>query len=74
MIRIPGIGVIEDNDPRAVAYKTEQEALRESSKTYKEKRLEEYGTVQEQLEYIVENGIDAFIQRQNAIKEKYPKE
>ena len=37
------------------------------------KRQEEYGGLPEQLEYIVENGIDAFITRQNAIKTKYPK-
>jgi len=42
-------------------------------KTYKEKRIEEYGTVPEQLEYIVENGIDDFISRQKAIKVKNPK-
>ena len=40
---------------------------------YKRKRQKEYGTVEEQLEYIVENGLDAFISKQNGIKSKYPK-
>ena len=38
-----------------------------------EKRQEEYGGLPEQLEYIVENGVAAFITRQEAIKTKYPK-
>jgi len=40
---------------------------------YKTKRIKEYGSVEEQLEYIVENGLDAFITRQSNIKLKYPK-
>ena len=38
-----------------------------------EKRIKEYGAPEDQLEYIVENGVDAFITRQDAIKTKYPK-
>jgi hypothetical protein len=38
-----------------------------------QKRIIEYGTVQEQLEYIVENGIDKFITKQKAVKDKYKK-
>lgn len=41
--------------------------------TYVDLRLAEYGSPQEQLEFIVENGMDAFIQRQIEIKTKYPK-
>lgn len=37
------------------------------------KRLAAYGTAEEQLEFIVENGIDAFISRQLSIKKTYPK-
>ena len=33
-----------------------------------------YGTTEEQLEYIVENGVDAFIAKQNQIKSENPKE
>ena len=32
-----------------------------------------YGTTAEQLEYIVENGVDAFIAKQNQIKSDNPK-
>ena len=38
-----------------------------------EKRLKDYGHANEQLEYLVENGVDAFVTRQEAIKAKYPK-
>jgi hypothetical protein len=41
--------------------------------TWLEKRQEEYGGPNAQFEYIVENGVDAFITRQEAIKTKYPK-
>ena len=37
------------------------------------KRQEEYGGPNIQFEYIVENGVAAFITRQEAIKAKYPK-
>ena len=37
-------------------------------------RKAEYGSVETQLEFLVENGVDAFIARQNEIKNKYPKE
>ena len=40
---------------------------------YKRKRQKEYGSMAEQLEYIVEIGLDAFISKQNGIKSKYPK-
>jgi len=36
-------------------------------------RKKEYGTLAEQLEYIVENGVDAFISKQNQIKSDNPK-
>ena len=38
-----------------------------------QKRIKEYGTAKEQLEYIVENGVDAFISKQNQIKSDNPK-
>ncbi len=37
-------------------------------------RIKEYGTTAEQLEYIVENGVDAFVTKQNQIKSDNPKE
>ena len=36
-------------------------------------RINLYGTTAEQLEYIVENGVDAFITKQNQIKSENPK-
>ena len=36
-------------------------------------RIKEYGSEAEQLEYIVEKGVSAFIDKQNAVKIKHPK-
>ena len=41
--------------------------------TYEDKRLEEYGTAEKQIEYITENGLEAWQQRVAEIKAKYPK-
>lgn len=40
---------------------------------YIEARKKKYGTIEEQIEYIAENGITAFRSRQTAIKAEYPK-
>ena len=37
-------------------------------------RKKEYGTLAEQLEYIVENGVEAFIEKQQQIKISNPKD
>ena len=37
-------------------------------------RQKEYGSIAEQLEYITENGLDAWQTKVQAIKSKYPKE
>ena len=37
-------------------------------------RIKEYGSTAEQLEYIVENGVSAFIEKQQQIKISNPKE
>ena len=37
-------------------------------------RIKEYGSTAEQLEYIVENGVEAFIEKQQQIKISNPKE
>ena len=37
-------------------------------------RIKLYGSTAEQLEYIVENGVSAFIEKQNQIKLENPKE
>ena len=36
-------------------------------------RIKEYGSIAEQIEYITENGIDAWQSKVNSIKAKYPK-
>jgi hypothetical protein len=38
------------------------------------KRIKEYGSVAEQIEYITENGLDAWQSKVAEIKAKYPKE
>ena len=37
-------------------------------------RIKEYGSIAEQIEYITENGLDAWQSKVNSIKLKYPKE
>ena len=41
--------------------------------TYADKRIKEYGSIAEQIEYITENGIEAWQLKVNSIKIKYPK-
>jgi len=41
--------------------------------SYKELRKNAYGTIEKQLEFIVENGFDAWQQKVWTIKCKYPK-
>jgi hypothetical protein len=41
---------------------------------YADKRIKEYGSVSEQIEYITENGLDAWQTKVEVIKAKYPKE
>ena len=42
--------------------------------TYADKRIKEYGSIAKQIEYITENGIEAWQSKVNSIKAKYPKE
>ena len=37
------------------------------------KRVAEYGSSADQLAYIMENGVNAFVAKQQSIKDKYPK-
>ena len=66
---------IQLTDEEQAAIDIEQAAATSaiSAAAYKRKRKLEYGSIEEQIEYIVENGLDAFISKQNAIKSKYPK-
>jgi hypothetical protein len=71
---IDGVSVqLTDEEQAAVDSEQSTATLAIADLAYKRKRQEEYGTVEKQLEYIVENGLDAFITKQNEIKFKYPK-
>ena len=45
----------------------------ESNEDVIQTRINLYGSTAEQLEYIVENGVDAFVAKQNQIKSDNPK-
>ena len=46
----------------------------ESNQVQVQKRIKEYGSIAEQIEYITENGLDAWKLKVAEIKTKYPKE
>ena len=46
----------------------------ESNQAQIQNRIKEYGSIAEQIEYITENGLDAWQSKVNSIKTKYPKE
>ena len=45
----------------------------ESNQAQVQNRIKEYGSIAEQIEYITENGLDAWQSKVNSIKIKYPK-
>ena len=45
----------------------------ESNQAQVQNRIKEYGSIAEQIEYITENGLDAWQIKVNNIKAKYPK-
>jgi hypothetical protein len=51
-----------------------QAKIIESNQAQVQKRIKEYGSIAEQIEYITENGIEAWQTKVNSIKAKYPKE
>jgi hypothetical protein len=51
-----------------------QAKIVESNQAQVQKRIKEYGSIAEQIEYITENGLDAWQSKVNSIKAKYPKE
>lgn len=62
------------DEEKAVRLVEEAEAERERKQTeYIANRKAEYGTVEEQLEYLAENGVEAFKRRQAEIKKRHPK-
>jgi hypothetical protein len=46
----------------------------ESNQAQVQNRIKEYGTIAQQIEYITENGLEAWQTKVNNIKAKYPKE
>jgi hypothetical protein len=51
-----------------------QAKIIESNQAQVRNRIKEYGSIAEQIEYITENGIEAWQTKVNSIKAKYPKE
>jgi len=51
-----------------------QAKIVESNQEQVQNRIKEYGSIAEQIEYITENGIEAWQTKVNSIKAKYPKE
>ena len=50
-----------------------QAKIVESNQAQVQNRIKEYGSIAEQIEYITENGLDAWQTKVNSIKAKYPK-
>jgi len=50
-----------------------QAKIFESNQSQVQNRIKEYGSIAEQIEYITENGLDAWQTKVNSIKAKYPK-
>ena len=65
-------GVAQPTDEQLNALESEANTL-ESNHQVIQTRKGLYGTTEKQLEYIVENGVDAFITKQNQIKTDNPK-
>ena len=71
---------LTDLDDAIAYYKDKDEneykkciCIKEGSDDYVRYRKEEYGTIEQQIEYIVEHGVDKLQERNNAIKQKYKK-
>lgn len=72
-----GIRYLLTDDDKAREAAKEAKYLSESETRADEKvikeRVKEYGTPTQQLEFLAENGIEAFVTRQLKIKQKHPK-
>ena len=63
----------QPTDEQLNAFESQAETLENNNQVIAT-RKKEYGTTAEQLEYIVENGVEAFIEKQQQIKTDNPKE
>ena len=66
-------GVAKPTDEQLDALSSQAETL-ENNAIAVANRQKEYGSIAEQLEYITENGLDAWQTKVQTIKTKYPKE
>ena len=67
------VAEVQPTEEQLDALESQAETL-ESNNQVIATRKKEYGTTAEQLEYIVENGVEAFIEKQQQIKTDNPKE
>ena len=67
------IGLAQPTDEQLNALESQAETLKNNNQVIAT-RKKEYGSTAEQLEYIVENGVEAFIEKQQQIKTDNPKE
>ena len=72
-IREWNVAEVQPTEEQLDALESQAETLENNLQVIKT-RKKEYGTTAEQLEYIVENGVSAFIEKQQQIKISNPKE
>jgi hypothetical protein len=72
-IREWNVAEVQPTEEQLDALESQAETLENNLQVIKT-RKKEYGTTAEQLEYIVENGVQAFIEKQQQIKISNPKE
>jgi len=72
-IREWNVEEVQPTEEQLDALESQAETLENNLQVIKT-RKKEYGTTAEQLEYIVENGVSAFIEKQQQIKISNPKE
>ena len=67
-------GLVPISDADLATLRKEQEQARLDALTYEEKRKAEYPSIEDQLDDIYHNGVDAWKATIKAVKDKYPKE
>jgi len=67
------VAEVQPTEEQLDAFESQAETLENNNQVIAT-RKKEYGTTAEQLEYIVENGVQAFIEKQQQIKISNPKE
>ena len=72
-IREWNVAEVQPTEEQLDALESQAETLENNNQVIAT-RKKEYGTTAEQLEYIVENGVEAFIEKQQQIKTDNPKE